>query len=426
MDSRQRRLIRKYIRQSFAAEVRHAREEIQSKSAIASVDQEPNVSDSKVPPAGNENNAPTVAANAQSIESSLLAAENDLDRLLGFGLADETKPNTPLIVTDRERSPAERDCSDTTFGNPSLSRQRKGLSPAFILRGCIECRSRKRKCVLQGTSCLACKTGGKDCKFRPGDLEHNLKLINSGDTVKDGVVRSRGSEYPPIKPSVEASETKKPIPSIETPKFEKPKPSVKVIKILNVPEIRSCVLCRQKKKKCIPRGTSCVLCKAAGTKCFLLQADLDHNRKILSEHRRSSAPEQAAFTGHITQHDDPSPQDHDHRVESFSEPLRVDDRNKPPLGLTHPDDRSAHSLDRECSKTGARPHNAVYKAGPTASSLQSLSRRPSDSQPGKLSGTVQRSPKKLRGHVQAADDGIQIDWGHSEGDSLPQHNNQHY
>ncbi|KAL8656309.1 MAG: hypothetical protein Q9210_000347 [Variospora velana] len=194
LDKWQRKVIRKYIRKAYAAEVRLARERSQA-DPVAEPTQFRRVGTnhtqhtSAIPPSQTDplKDLPLVifdrleqAGRIQTFTPINVRDEGRRASTGGNVLLPEAVPDAPGIIEPTGQAP-------TT--------QPVDVSKIIKLKCCIACRSRKRKCTLQGTSCVSCKIAGKTCSFRPGDLEHNREVIESAQVDTNGtVIKRRASE----------------------------------------------------------------------------------------------------------------------------------------------------------------------------------------------------------------------------------------
>lgn len=394
LNGEQRKSIRRYTRQAFAAGVRHARERTQTKSTSGSISQLPELSDANV------------AAKSIKIEEDLDDQPGNLDldenvavaQPCDFKQPDKFETTVPFRVTNEGRRastggigslPEVVPAAPTNMGASKLMEPPTATHPnrahnASIIRGCISCRTRKRKCVFTGTSCVACTDAGIECSFRPGDKDHNLKLSNGEAIVNNDSVTERRASDSQIS--------------------------------------RRCLECRRKHLKCVPQGASCVVCIKAGMNCSYQEVDVSVDPKLLANHPNSSAAGTGAFTGHVKQQEARSPLEgyHQHVPKSFCGPGHSDAHSETTPAFTHPNGRSAQSVNSGHSPFVSGSQAAICKAIRNGFSPQRSSRGPSSGQPGKSSSIVQISPKKLRGHVQVANNSNQVDRDCSEGSLNPQ------
>ncbi|KAL9022095.1 MAG: hypothetical protein Q9185_000713 [Variospora sp. 1 TL-2023] len=187
----QRKVIKKYIRKAYAAEVRLALERSQTDPVA-----EP-IQFHRVGTNHTQHTSAIPPSQTDPLKDVPLAIYDGLEQ------AGRSRTFTPINVTDERRRAS-------TGGNVMLPKavpdapgiiESTGQAPTTQpmgvskLKCCIACRSRKSKCTLQGTSCVPCKIAGKTCSFRPGDLEHNLKVIESAQVDANGtIIKRRASE----------------------------------------------------------------------------------------------------------------------------------------------------------------------------------------------------------------------------------------
>ncbi|KAL8975132.1 MAG: hypothetical protein Q9197_000646 [Variospora fuerteventurae] len=187
----QRKVIRKYIRKAYAAEVRLALERSQTDPVA-----EP-IQFHRVGTNHTQHTSAIPPSQTDPLKDVPLAIYDGLEQ------AGRSRTITPINVTDERRRAS-------TGGNVMLPKaapdapriiESTGQAPTTQpmgvskLKCCIACRSRKSKCTLQGTSCVSCKIAGKTCSFRPGDLEHNLKVFESAQVDANGtIIKRRASE----------------------------------------------------------------------------------------------------------------------------------------------------------------------------------------------------------------------------------------
>ncbi|KAL8921147.1 MAG: hypothetical protein Q9208_005900 [Pyrenodesmia sp. 3 TL-2023] len=273
LNGEQRKSIRRYTRQAFAAGVRHARERTQTKSTSGCVSQLPELSDANV------------AAKSIKIEEDRDDQPGNLDQdenvavaqLCDFKQPDQFETTVPFRVTNEGRRastggigslPEVVPAAPTNMGASKLMEPQMGTHPNRVhnvstIRRCISCRTRKRKCVFTGTSCVACTDAGIECSFRPGDKDHNLKLSNGEAIVNNDSITERRASDSQIS--------------------------------------RRCLECRRKHVKCVPQGASCVVCIKAGMNCSYREVDVSPDPRLLANHPNSSTAGNGAFTGHVKQ-----------------------------------------------------------------------------------------------------------------------------
>ncbi|KAL8696280.1 MAG: hypothetical protein Q9224_002879 [Gallowayella concinna] len=157
LDRPQKKLIRNYVKQNFAAGVKLAIEKIQAgtlKEAQA------------------QHNSPAIC----SADSSLYGHESVHGRELPEDVLD-------TYSIDQRTDKAEHAEADTMAGL-SNSNSTSRLEPTstklnsnVVPRRCILCRDGHLKCVPQGANCLACNKRGLSCTFRPQDVIFNVPFM---------------------------------------------------------------------------------------------------------------------------------------------------------------------------------------------------------------------------------------------------------
>lgn len=389
LNSEQRKSIRRYTRQAYAASVRRAHERTQTELTSEFTSQQPafpkpNVATKQIKTEEQSDHPP---GNPDLDEGVAVAKPH------GFKQAGKFETIAPVRVTDEGRrastggigplsevvpaAPADMGASKLT--KPPLAAHQKRVRNASTMRGCIPCRSVKRKCVFTGTGCTACSDAGIQCSFRPGDKTHNLQVINDEAVVNKVTIAER-----------------------------------------KAPESRTsgrCLLCRQRHLKCVPQGASCVVCIKAGAGCSNQELGLVSDSKLLAGLQDASIVGPGSLDGHVKQEEARSPIEdcYQHVSKSFcgSDDSIVHGNGTPVF--THPDDRSALSVNREYSPAVSRSQATSY---PNRLLTHPSRRRPSLCQPGNPPRTVQSSPKRLRGHAHVADIGNQVDQDCSAGNSI--------
>ncbi|KAL9009796.1 MAG: hypothetical protein Q9173_005203 [Seirophora scorigena] len=389
LDRRQRKVLRKYIRKAYAVEVRHARERI--------------LVDSAAEPFGFCRAGTDHTQHTSACLPSRTASPTDVPLAIPDRLeqAGHTQTFTPLSVMNAgcrastganalllEAVPdAPEPIGATGLTRLPFATQPADVSNPFNLKCCIACRSRKSKCTLQGTSCLSFKIPSRACSFPPDDLEHNLKIIESGQANTNEMVVQRRASEPQM--------------------------------------IRRCTLCCQKHRKCVPQGASCTTCVAGKTTCSFWQHDLEHLPMLASNPNQRLPPPSgpgAIFTRQIKQHGAKSVlQDHRNHIR-INPPgsLHNGHGDQLALDLTHPDDSPPHILEPENSGLQIAPSEGLS----ADLSLPSSRQHSFVDQPENASRAAQISSKKLRGHTHVARADTHIDRGYLEGNSTSQHNDR--
>ncbi|KAL8762344.1 MAG: hypothetical protein Q9184_001651 [Pyrenodesmia sp. 2 TL-2023] len=389
LNGEQRKSIRRYTRQAYAASVRHARERTQTKSTSGSISQlsglyNADVAAKTIEIEGNPDDPPR---NPDLDENVVVAKPRDFtqpgqsENIVPFRVTNEgRRASTGNMVSPPEVVPAApANMGASKLIEPPLATHPKRAHSASTMRGCISCRTRKRKCVFTGTSCVACTDAGIECSFWPGDRDHNIKLSNGEPIVKTGPFTERRASDSQIS--------------------------------------RRCLECSRKHLNCVPQGAGCVVCVKAGMSCSYQEVVVGSVSKLLANHSNSSITGSGAFTGHVMQEEARYPLEdyHRHVSQSFCGPDHSSVHVETTPAFTHPNSRSAQAVNRGHSPVVSESRTAFYKAIQYGISPQPSGRGQSSNQSGKSASIIQTSPKNLRGHVQVADIGNQVDRDCSEG-----------
>lgn len=400
LNGEQRQSIRRHTRRAYAASVRHARERTQTKSTPGSISQLPGLydADAAAKTMEIERNSDDPLRNPELDENVAVAKPGDFtqpgkfENKVPFRVTNEgRRASTGGIGSLPEVVPAvSANMGASKLMEPPLATYLKRAHNASTTRGCNSCRTTKRKCVFTGTSCEACTNAGIECSLRPGDRDHNLKLSNGEAIIKNDSITERRASDSQIS--------------------------------------RPCLECRRKHLKCVPQGASCVVCVKAGMSCSYQEVDVGSVSKLLANHPNSSTAGSGVFTGHVKQEKAQSPSEdyHQHVLKSFCGPDHSNVYGEMTPAFIHPNGRSAQSLNHGPSPVVSGSQIVTHKAIRNEFSPQPSSRGPSSGQPGKSSSIVQTSLKKLRGHVQVADIGNQVDRDCSEGNLNSSRTNQQF
>lgn len=371
LDRRQRKRIKKYIKQTYAAKVRQTQEKIQSNAVLPSVDQQRQAIDANVAATAEYSGGQSARPIKQPIATAL-HEKNEVTRNHGIwkvgradsenerpGEAEATIRYSDLTEEDAasgygavlhvEVTPVER----RLLVNPnprSLPQATHEDSVAKKRRSkrCIPCRQSLTKCILQGRSCEACQSSGKECFFRTDD------------------------SAPKPKPKERAVSRKS--------------------RVIGPADFRRCIRCRQRHTKCIPSGGNCEACDQADLICSFRPADLEFNAKLSSDHWEASASLQTTFTKTVKDQQPrrhgsvPRSLHHGYGGEANSSSVRSDDPPK-------------YRLDRESLNPTARSQQERSRSNSTAFSWQRSTRQLTFGRQGNSLRATQISPRKLRDHV---------------------------